>query len=79
VQLYEFKEVLVPNLNTFAPSTIEALRKLGEQLSKQARNSTRKLQIIKKIDAVAEKELDSREDSREIVYSSTEYGTALVR
>lgn len=79
VQIYEFKNVLVPNLNTFSKTSIEILEKLGKQLSKQLRNSPKKQQIVGQIDAILEKELLSREDSGEIVYSNTEYGTALVR
>jgi hypothetical protein len=79
VQLYEFKNVLVPNLNTFSDTVVSELEVLGKKLAKQARDSTKKEQIISKIDLVLEKELNNREQTQEIVYSSTKYGPALVR
>lgn len=78
VQLYEFKNVLVPNLETFSVPTIKKLATFGRQLAKQPRNSIKKRQIVVEIDEVLHLELNSGVKSQEIVYSNKQYGATVV-
>jgi adenine-specific DNA-methyltransferase len=78
VQLYEFKNVLIPNLERFSMPSIKKLATLGKQLAKQPRNSVKKMQIVVKIDEVLHLELNSGVESQEIIYSNKQYGTTVV-
>ena len=78
IQLYEFKQVLIPNIDMFSSESRQTLRDYGTRLSKQLRTSDAKTDIIRKIDNVINNELNSGGETPEILYSNKQYGAAVV-
>lgn len=78
VQIYEFKQVLIPNITLFKISTIDNLEVLGKKLARQNRSSAAKTRIINLIDTTIDSELLDIREKRSVDYTRIQYGQTLV-